>query len=74
MIGKQDRFLHLFRGQCADKSALLKDLEERLVRNLIKFLDCFSLHIDFAGRSQDIDQPGASKILREKFPNQADLD
>jgi hypothetical protein len=52
---------------------MVKYLQEGLVRNLIQLLDCLPLHIDLAGRSQDIDEPCASEILRNEFPNQADL-
>ena len=48
--------------------------EKCLIRNLIQFLDCLPLHIDLAGRSQNIDDPCMSEILRNEFTNQADLD
>jgi hypothetical protein len=48
-------------------------LQENLVRNLIQLLYCFPLHINLAGRSQDTDEPCTSQILRNEFPNQADL-
>jgi hypothetical protein len=52
---------------------MVKGLQKGLVRNLIQPLDCLSLHIHLAGRSQDIDEPCTSKILRNEFTNQADL-
>ena len=52
---------------------MVKGLQKSLVRYLIQLLDCFPLDINPTGRSQDIDEPCTSKILRNEFTNQADL-
>jgi len=73
MLRKQNRFVHFFRCQRAHKPAAAKNLQESLVRNLIQFLDGLPLHIDLAGRSQNMNEPRTPEILRNEFSNQANL-
>src|SRR5688572_4579420 len=52
---------------------MMEYLEERLVGELVEFLDDLSLNIDLPGDSQDVDQSGPAQNLGDHFADQADL-
>ncbi len=52
---------------------MLKDLDEVIVGDCVQLLDRFSLHVRVAGRSKNVDQPGAPQIFRNELADKTDL-